>query len=161
MEIAHIVVGVDGSEHSRRAVTWAAGLAHAVGAEVVAVHALGLLHRRPSGEVVASDPHRDEITDELEESWCAPLRDAGVQYRAELREGNPVTALLDAADDASADLLVVGSRGLGGFPGLLLGSTSTQVAQHTRRPVVIIPEPALRSGIEPVFRSGTEPVNPA
>ncbi len=141
MEIGRIIVGVDGSEHARRATAWTADLARAVGAEVVVVHALGLLHRTASGALVASDLHRDEIADELERSWCAPIRDAGVPYRGELREGNPVTALLDAADDAHADLLVVGSRGLGGFPGLLLGSTSTQIAQHARRPVVIIPEP--------------------
>lgn len=141
MAIARIIVGVDGSEHARRATVWAADVARVTGAEVVVVHALGLLHRTPTGETVASDRHRDEIADELEREWCAPLRDAGVPYRAELREGNAVTALLDAAEDADADLLVVGSRGLGGFPGLLLGSTSTQIAQHARHPLVIIPEP--------------------
>ena len=65
-----------------------------------------------------------------------------MQFRAELREGTPVTSLLELADEVDADLLVVGSRGVGGFPGLLLGSTSTQVAQHARRPVVIVPEPS-------------------
>jgi nucleotide-binding universal stress UspA family protein len=140
MEIGRIIVGVDGSDDARRAAAWAATLAGAVGAEVVVVHALGLLHRTASGATVASDLHREDIRTELEAAWCAPLRDAGVAYRAELREGNPVTALLDAAGDADADLLVVGSRGVGGFPGLMLGSTSTQLAQHTRRPLVIVPE---------------------
>jgi nucleotide-binding universal stress UspA family protein len=139
MEIGRIIVGVDGSDDARRAAAWAATVAGAVGAEVVVVHALGLLHRTPSGVTVASDLHRAEILAELEAAWCAPLRDAGVVYRAELREGNPVIALLDAADDADADLLVVGSRGVGGFPGLMLGSTSTQLAQHTRWPLVIVP----------------------
>jgi nucleotide-binding universal stress UspA family protein len=135
-----IVVGVDGSAASGRAATWAATLAGALGGEVVVVHALGLLHRRPSGESVASDTHRDEILEDLEESWCGPVRGAGVPFRAELREGNPVTALLETADEVDASLLVVGSRGLGGFPGLQLGSTSAQVAQHARRPVVIVPD---------------------
>ncbi len=142
MEIRRIVVGLDGSEHSRRAAAWAAGLATTVDAEVVGVHALGLLHHTPAGALVPSDTHRDEIRDQLETSWCAPFRDAAVTYRTELREGNPVATLLDLADDLDADLLVVGSRGVGGFPGLLLGSTSTQVAQHAHRPVVIVPEPA-------------------
>lgn len=136
-----MVVGVDGSEHAARAATWAAGLAAATGAEVVAVHALGLLHRTASGDTLASDRHRDEIGAQLEQSWCVPFRHAGIPYRAELREGNPVTALLAAADEAGADLLVLGSRGMGGFPELLLGSTSTQVAQHSHLPVVIVPEP--------------------
>ena len=140
MNGARIVVGVDGSEASGRAVGWAARLAGALGGEVVVVHALGLVHRRPSGETVASDTHRDEIRAELEHAWCAPLRNAGVAYRSELREGNPVTVLLEAADATDASLIVVGSRGLGGFPGLQLGSTSAQVAQHARRPVVIVPD---------------------
>jgi nucleotide-binding universal stress UspA family protein len=140
--IRRIVLGVDGSVDACRAATWAADLARAVGAEVVAVHALGLLHYLSNGAWVSSDTHRDEISAEFEQSWCAPLRDAGVSYRAELREGNPIAALLEVADDQSADVIVVGSRGTGGFPGLLLGSTSAQLAQHARRPVVIVPEPA-------------------
>jgi nucleotide-binding universal stress UspA family protein len=142
MAIRRIVVGLDGSEPSRRAAEWAAGLAATLAAEVVGIHALGLLHHTSAGVLVPSDTHRDEIRDQLETSWCAPFRDATVHYRAELREGNPVAALLELADDVDADLVVVGSRGVGGFPGLLLGSTSTQVAQHAHRPVVIVPEPA-------------------
>ena len=141
MEIRRVIVGVDGSEHARRATEWAAALAAPIGAEVIAVHALGLLHHTPSGDLVPADTHRDEIRNELEE-WCAPLRAAGVRYRAELREGNPVTVLLDVTEHTGADVVVVGSRGAGGFPGLLLGSTSTQLAQHAHRPVVIVPEPA-------------------
>jgi nucleotide-binding universal stress UspA family protein len=142
VNIRRIVVGLDGSEHATRAAAWAAHLARVLDAEVIAVHALGLLHHTAEGAVLPSDTHRDEIRVEFEQLWCASVRDRGVQYRAELREGNPVTALLDAADDADADLLVVGSRGMGGFPELLLGSTSTQVAQHARRPVVIVPASA-------------------
>lgn len=139
VEIRRIVVGVDGSKHARAAAEWAAGLARAVGGEVTAVHALGLLHHTTTGALVASDTHRDEIRTEFENSWCAPLYEAAIPYRAELREGNPVTALLESADDFDADIVVVGSRGVGGFPGLLLGSTSAQVAQHASRPVVIVP----------------------
>jgi nucleotide-binding universal stress UspA family protein len=68
------------------------------------------------------------------------VRDADVPYRTELREGNPVTVLLETADASDASLIVVGSRGLGGFPGLQLGSTSAQVVQHARRPVVVVPD---------------------
>jgi nucleotide-binding universal stress UspA family protein len=56
-----------------------------------------------------------------------------------LRDGHPVQVLLDVADDVDADMIVVGSRGFGGFPQMLLGSTSTQLAQHSRRPVLIVP----------------------
>ncbi|HEY6016712.1 MAG TPA: universal stress protein, partial [Gaiellaceae bacterium] len=62
---------------------------------------------------------------------------AGVQVVQEVVAGPPVRALLEAARDA--DLLVVGSRGRHGFPGLLLGSVSQQVANHAACPVVIVP----------------------
>jgi len=140
MKVERIVVGVDASDNARRAVEWAAGLAASVGAEVVAAHALGLLERLPGHpDPVPTHQHRAEVDRLLTEVWCAPLAEAGVRWRAEAREGNPVTVLLSVGDELDADLLVVGSRGLGGFPELLLGSTSTQVAQHSRRPVVIIP----------------------
>jgi nucleotide-binding universal stress UspA family protein len=140
MAIERIIVGLDGSGDAERAARWAASLATAMGAEVIAAHALGLLHRTSEGELVGADVHRDEIAQELE-GWCAPLRAANVRHRSELLEGNPVAALLQLADDVEADLVVVGSRGVGGFPGLLLGSTSTQLVQHAHRPVAVVPEP--------------------
>ena len=138
MTIRRILVGVDGSEHADRAVRWAADLADTTGADVVVAHALGLLFRS-GDEMVASDAHREEIQRLLEDEWSAPLRERGVSHRAELRDGNPVTVMLELADECDADLLVMGSRGAGGFPALLLGSMSTQVAQHSTRPVVIVP----------------------
>ena len=50
-----------------------------------------------------------------------------------------MSVLLGAGEDVDADVLVLGSRGMGGYPELLLGSTSTQVAQNGTRPVLIIP----------------------
>jgi nucleotide-binding universal stress UspA family protein len=56
-------------------------------------------------------------------------------------DGSPVLALLQAATDAAADLIVVGRRGSGGFPGLLLGSTSHELTAHAHLPVVVVPGP--------------------
>jgi nucleotide-binding universal stress UspA family protein len=135
-----IVVGVDGSRNSQVAVEWAAGQAGHTGADVVAVHALGLLERMdPESVAVPAQPHLAEIQELFETVWCAPLAGSGISYRTELRYGSSVPVLLEVADEAEADLIVVGSRGLGGNPELLLGSTSTQVAQHSRRPVTIVP----------------------
>jgi nucleotide-binding universal stress UspA family protein len=134
-----IVVGTDGSDNARRALAWAASIAAACGAEVVAVHCLGLLFHPTAGELEPAQPHRDEIRALLDGEWTASLDGAGVPHRTELRDGSPVSVLLAVADDVDADLVVVGSRGVGGFPGLLLGSTSTQLAQHSARPVLIVP----------------------
>jgi nucleotide-binding universal stress UspA family protein len=81
----------------------------------------------------------EELRRHLEGHWTDGVRQCGVAVRTELRDGNPVQVLLAVADEVDADLIVVGSRGFGGFPTLLLGSTSTQLAQHSRRPVVIVP----------------------
>lgn len=140
MKLDRIVVAVDGSENSLAAVDWAADLAEATGAEVVAVHALGLLERLDD-EAVPAQPHRDEIAELFESTWCVPLDRDGVRCRRVLRDGNPVSVVLALAEEEDADLIVVGSRGLGGFPEQLLGSTSTQVAQRSRRPVAIVPLP--------------------
>lgn len=139
MKIERIVVAVDGSDGSARALRWAAALAEAVGAEVVAVHALGLLDADEAGNLVPAQGHRDEIRRRFETEWCAPLDGQGVRCRRVLQDGPAVTVLLAVAEDEDADLIVLGSRGLGGYPEQLLGSTSTQVAQTSHRPVAIIP----------------------
>jgi nucleotide-binding universal stress UspA family protein len=138
--VSVIVVGVDGSPNSQAAVKWAVKQARQTGTEVVAVHALGLLEKMdPEAAAVPAQPHLHEIEEMFKTVWCAPLAGAGVAYRTELRYGSSVPVLLEIADAADAELIVVGSRGLGGNPELLLGSTSTQVAQHSHRPVTIVP----------------------
>lgn len=135
MKLDRIVVAVDGSANSTAALGWAADLGAATGAEVVAVHALGLLERLDTGDAT---PH-DDVLAQLEGPWCAPLDRDDVRSRRLLRDGSPVSVVLDVAEAEGADLVVVGSRGLGGYPELLLGSTSTQIAQRARVPVVIVP----------------------
>lgn len=121
-----IVVGVDGSDNARRALGWSAAMAELAGAEVVAVHALGMLE----------GAHRVEVIARFDD-WLAPL--AAVPHRGLAIDGDPVTVLLETAEREGADLVVVGSRGVGGHPDLLLGSTSHQVIQLSRRPVVVVP----------------------
>jgi nucleotide-binding universal stress UspA family protein len=136
-----IVVGTDGSEHARRAIRWAADLAAQTGAEVVAAHAVGLLVNTPAGPVPNTAALHEEVRVQLEGEWTDELRAAGVPVRCRLEEGGSVTALLRVADDEGADLVVVGSRGAGGFSELHLGSTSHQVALYADRPVTIVPPP--------------------
>jgi nucleotide-binding universal stress UspA family protein len=139
-----IVVGVDGSESAARAVQWCVRYARALDAEVVAVHALEEpVYPLPTISYVAIPPLDDEARAELhrvlDEEWCAPLREAGVRYRAVLADGPPAPVLIRLADEEDADLVVTGRRGRGGFAELLLGSTSHHVSHHVRRPLVIVP----------------------
>ena len=139
-----IVVGVDGSASSARAVEWCAAHAPGLGAEVVAVNSIEIPVYAASGFgsvplPVPSEPDRDELRDLIQRDWCAPLAKAKVPFRVIVTEGPPAPAIIDAADREGADLVVTGRRGRGGFAELLLGSTSHQLSHHVDRPLVIVP----------------------
>src|SRR4029453_9074314 len=89
-----IVVGVDHSPAAQRAAGWAAELAPLLGARVSAVHGLGLLVPL-RGELVPGHAHRDEIQALAEQEWCAPLADAGVDFRVRVREQPAIDAVVD------------------------------------------------------------------
>ena len=136
--IGPVVVGVDGSANSRRALVMAGRHARATGATVAVVHAVGLTEEI-DGEHVPTFGHRDEIAEHVDE-WCDALREDGCDdFGVQLIDGAPVDALLRAADDLGASTIVVGRRGAGGRPELLLGSTAHQIVEHSYCPVLVIP----------------------
>ena len=133
-----IVVGVDGSENGTRALRWALDYASAVAARVIAVHAWGVpvLAFGGPGYVSAVDPSEYEraanaTLDETLTGLAGDLPD-GVEIERRVVEGGAAGELIDVAREVGAALLVVGSRGYGGFAGLLLGSVSATLAHHTR-----------------------------
>jgi nucleotide-binding universal stress UspA family protein len=138
-----IVLGVDGSEPSERAVKWCATYGPALGAVVVVVYAIDLpLHATAAPYAVPSlmtPEERDELLALVTRDWCKALSDAGVEFRVELMDGNPARALIDAARTADATFVVTGRRGRGGFAELLLGSTSHHLSHHLDRTLVIVP----------------------
>ncbi len=134
-----IVVGVDGSEGSLDAFRWAVDEARRRRGAVKAVLAWDHPYAVPvygkfsdaewlqgNAEVQLFSWLKDELGD-----------DPGIEVRREVQQGPPARVLLGAAHEA--DLLVVGSRGRGGFAGLLLGSVSQKVLHHASCPVVVIP----------------------
>jgi len=138
-----MVVGIDGSPGAATALAWAIEYAPLVDAEVVVVHSMDVSMALPPPTVGASpfvvdDALRAGMRDALHE-WCAPLREAKVPYRAELYEGNAVGAITQLAERESADLIVVGRRGHGGFSELVLGSVPHSLSHHATIPVVIVP----------------------
>ena len=136
-----IVVGIDGSKTSRSALRWAADEANRRGSEVVAVTAWApVLPPVTSGDTAphtAPSKPRDDAADELLQTIVDELgENPPVKVQPVVKEGNPARVLIDASGDA--DLLVVGTRGYGGFAGLLLGSVSQQVAAHADCTVVVV-----------------------
>jgi nucleotide-binding universal stress UspA family protein len=132
-----IVVGVDGSEGSAAAVRWCADVARALSADVLAVYAF-----EPIVEwVPESDPGswRQVVEAEITE-WVAPLRAAGVRVGTRVvKDIHPVAALADAAQQADAGLVIVGTRGRGGFGRLRLGHVAIQLVHRAHIPVVLVP----------------------
>jgi nucleotide-binding universal stress UspA family protein len=139
--VSTIVVGIDGSPGARTALRFALHEAQLRGADLRVVAAWQLPAMAYAGGVGPGDP---ELYGELEHAargnatYALERVDAGgVEITTVVREGSAAHVLLEEAADA--DLLVVGSRGLGGFRGLLLGSVSQQCAHHAPCPLVIVP----------------------
>lgn len=132
------MVGVDGSPSAAAASRWAARLAVCVKAELVVASAW-----RPTQAEVSPDELVELRTDAgslLDGPWCDPARGAGITPQPLFLEGSP-DRLLEAAREHAA-LLVVGSRGAGGFASLHLGSVAHHLARHTTVPLAIVPEPS-------------------
>ncbi|MDA8318925.1 MAG: universal stress protein [Actinomycetota bacterium] len=137
-----VVVGVDGSPASAMAMAWAARYAKAMGATVRAVlawHYPAAAGPAPIGvapAVVAGDIEQARRED-LEKAIAATFGDPpSVKVEPKVVYGHPSQVLIDESRDA--DLLVVGSRGHGGFTGMLLGSVSTHCVTHAACPVTVV-----------------------
>lgn len=140
---ARIVVGVDGSSASRTALAWALGEARVRHASVEAVHAwqfpaVAFTHFGGDAVPVFAAEDVEKAADELLRTAVKEVAgdDCDVAVTATLAKGHPAEVLLAISNEA--DLLVVGSRGHGGFAGMLLGSVSNHVVQHAHCPVVVI-----------------------
>lgn len=143
-DMNQIVVGVDDSTGARAALRWAIEQAKLSGAPVKAVHAYDF------HVAWVDDPgiHIDEWRAQAEAQARARLEHVisdvtggsqDVVVSPVTIEGAATPTLLDAS--TGADLLVVGSRGRGGFAGMLLGSVSQHCAEHAHCPVVVVPPP--------------------
>jgi universal stress protein A len=140
MTIQRILVGVDGSVGSRRAVAFAADRAADLGAEVIVVMVMD-----PSREFVRDLPPtgltnwRQDVRRKLKTEWVEPLRQAGVSLSIEVLEGLPAETLIKKADDLAVDLIVIGTHGHGGIADRLTGSVSYTLTHRARRPVIVVP----------------------
>lgn len=133
--VEKVVVGVDGSANSGRALETAAAEARLRGAPLKVVHAY------ETTRFVVTEPHRDAATlqsaaqEVLDHALAKLPAKEGLDLEGVVIAGEPAQVLIDASDGAS--LLVVGTRGLGGFTGLLLGSVSTKCVHHAHCPVLV------------------------
>jgi len=130
-----IVVGVDGSAQSITALRYARKLADALGHNVEAVGAWQIHTTFEQYAPTNWDPEEDAraVVDEAIQEAYGDAPPAGLTVRMEM--GVPTQVLINASE--GAEMIVVGTRGRGGFKGMVLGSVSSSVASHAKCPVVI------------------------
>lgn len=134
-----VIAAVDGSDDSLRALEWALTAARLRAAPVRLVHVRQYAHGAQSGTLVAGlpEPAGDPVLDEVRARLAGRSGLPAVEYMA--FSGAPAAVLPELG--ATAQLMVLGSRGRGGFASLLLGSTSLAAARDAPCPVVVVPPP--------------------
>lgn len=132
-----IVVGFDGSDHSRKALERAADLASEAELTVVCAAGISELSRHAPGEVPV-DPKDVEARATALAEARSYLDGRGMAARYIEGHGSPADVIVDEAEDSGADLIVVGTRGLHAGRRLLLGSVSTKVVHHAPCDVLVV-----------------------
>lgn len=144
MSIQPVVAAVDGSQDSLRALDWALDAARRRGAALRVVH-VRQYAPWPQAEALAAappDPDDDAVLEQVHGHLKGRAGPPAVEYTA--LDGAPGAVLSELG--ATAGLLVLGSRGRGGFASLLLGSNSLAAARDAECPVVVVPRPRERDG---------------
>jgi nucleotide-binding universal stress UspA family protein len=136
-----ILVPVDGSDNSFRAFERALAIAKSTGAQVTAV----LVIETPPTVYVESQKLLDQLLQNFRKESAKVLdryEDAaekqGMKVESVVMEGNPATNVVAYGEKGGFDMIVMGSRGLGKFTGMVLGSTSRKVLQNANCPVLIV-----------------------
>ncbi|MDO4666180.1 MAG: universal stress protein [Actinomycetaceae bacterium] len=143
-----IVVGVDGSNTSTRSLSVAISVAEMWDAELTVFSAVPLATTTGAMSWFPSSVDRDavmnDVRERLNELVAEAVKDHQVRVRKHALDGNPASLLTEFS--SAVELVVVGSRGRGGFTGLLLGSTSQAVLGHAYCPVLVVPSKHSQSG---------------
>lgn len=147
-----VVVGDDGSDGSRTAVRWAAEYAALCGRPLHVLRGWSIRGMSqpttPPGYVPPLSAFEAAVRAQMEESWAGLATDEpGVEVHLQPVHGPAARVLLEASE--TAVLVVVGSRGRGGFVELVLGSTADQVVRHSRCPVTVVGPRRVADGDRP------------
>ncbi len=137
-----IVLGLDGSTHSDRAIPIARGLAESARGTIVVVHVREIVAARGGAHPVRID--EAEIQAKVE-SQVRELAAAGIEARLQLfsvASGGPAHEIADVAAQEHADLIVVGTRGHSGIAGVVFGSVAQRLLHIAHTPVLAVPPPA-------------------
>lgn len=138
--IQKILLPIDDSEHSEKAILYATDLAKLTHATIIVMHAFHIPVFRKRGTAAVEDfkISLGEEAKELVAEVAAQLQNEGVTASGLVVEGSASEAILQAAETDQPDLIVIGSRGGGGLPGLNLGSVAERVVRRAAVPVLVV-----------------------
>ncbi|HWQ16893.1 MAG TPA: universal stress protein [Sulfolobales archaeon] len=132
---SRVVIGYDGSDHSKRALRIAIDLAKKYGSEVLVVTVIDV-------STVPGDPNAIRIVSDTANQAVAEaseiLSREGIPHRTFVRQGDPSAEIVRVAEENKADLVVVGSRGLSTLKRIILGSVSQGVLNRSKIPVLVV-----------------------
>jgi len=139
MEIKKIVVAYDGSSESERALNWAIDLAGKLRSDVVVVSVVKPPEFSPTISEIEEfyedgEKHFRPLLNKVEEKVNSLI----ISLRTEILRGHPAESIVRYAFDRRADLVVMGTRGTGGFKSLIIGSVAQKVVAYSKVPVVVI-----------------------
>jgi nucleotide-binding universal stress UspA family protein len=140
-----IVVGTDGSETAKQAVSQATELAKSIGATIHLVSAYEPVPEQRLRDEAKQAPgdlqwmvnQREDVDATLEEA-ASSIREAGIEVEIYARQGDPADSILDVAEERGSDLIIVGNKGMTGAKRFLLGSVPNKVSHHAPCSVLII-----------------------
>ena len=136
-----VLVPVDGSDNSHRALDAALLLSEKLGAKVTAIHVMEdipVLHIQ-SEKLLREVLYAYKKESQLLLSKCSEIATRkGLSINTKLLQGNVGSTLLDFCEKEKYDIIIMGSRGMGNFKELILGSVSSKVVHHSRCPVLVI-----------------------
>lgn len=141
MQISKILVPTDGSETAKRLYAYAIELARLTGASIVVMHAFNSPVALRKRGAMALDEFRSSLEEEARElaaDAAQTFQAAGLTVSALVVEGAPAEAILRAIEAEQPDLVILGSRGTGGWPGVYLGSVAERVVRHASVPVLVV-----------------------
>jgi nucleotide-binding universal stress UspA family protein len=134
-----IIVALDGSAHSFKALDYARELAEKHGSKLILLHAYrstsDMRGTEGFNQMVAK---RKQAGEEIIKVARRRLEQASFELEEELLEDPAADAIVSVAETRNADLVVMGTRGMGSFKGLLFGSVSTKVTQHAPCSVLVV-----------------------
>jgi universal stress protein A len=149
--IKRILVPIDFSDSSLRALSAAQDFARAFGAEVLVLHVVEPIYYATPADMYVTSPNLSLMLDEQRHlaqqqlaRIAAGLKGKGQRHRTILKTGTPAQLITDTAEETKADLIVMSTHGRSGLAHILLGSVTERVVRHASCPVLTIRQAATK-----------------